>query len=111
MSDEGKLLQIAQRLIGEVQLLQMDVTVQRSAYLLLVRRLARGGAGLPSRLAEDLERMGGTQEAPDWQALHASLAGQLRLLRKLEPHPPRARLFQRSLASSMLAPCRRTLSG
>jgi hypothetical protein len=111
MSDDGKLLQVAQRLIGEVQLLQMDLTVQRGAYVLLVRRLAHRRAALPDELAADLESMGRTQEDPGWQALHSSLAGQLRLLRKLEPHPRRARPLQRSSASSSRAPCRRMLAG
>jgi hypothetical protein len=111
MSDDRKLLQVAQQLIGEVRLLQMDLTAQRSAYVLLVRRLAHRRAALPDEIAADLESMGRAQGDPAWQALHSSLAGQLRLLRKLEPHPPRARPFQRSLASSTLAPCRRTLCG
>lgn len=111
MGDDGKLLQVARQLTGELQQLQMDLAVQRSAYLLLVRRLAGRGAGLPGRLAEDLETMGRTQRAPAWQALHLALAGHLRLMRDLKPRPPRARLLQRARGTSSRTPCGRALCG
>jgi hypothetical protein len=111
MKDDVTLLQVARQLVDEVQLLQMDLTVQRSAYVLLVRRLAQRRQALPDELASDLERMGRTQEAQGWQVPHSTLAGHLRLLRPLGPPRRRARPLQRSSAASSRAPCRRTLCG
>lgn len=104
MNDPEELLHLVQQVTEEVGLLQMELAVQRSAYLLLVRRLRLP----PLEMAADMESVGLAQTAPAWRRSHAAFARYLRLLQQL---PPRRQTSQRAWTPSCLAPRRRALSG
>lgn len=90
MKDRDALLQVLEQLAAEVQDLNMAHTVQRSAYVLLVRHLAAQGLVRPGTLATDLQTMADTQPDAGWQSGHAELSGALQLLHAGLPAQPRA---------------------
>lgn len=90
MKDRDSILDLVQQLADEVQRLHMAQTVQRSAYMVLVRHLAAHGLARPGQLAKDLRSMASTQPDADWQSGHAEIAGVLELLQNLPSKQPKA---------------------
>lgn len=76
MNDQ-KLLDVIDQLTQATQAMQMAQTVQRSAYQLLVRHLARLKLAQPELLVADLRLMAGVQTDADWQSGHVQLASEL----------------------------------
>lgn len=87
MNKNELLAQALQDLMGEVQRLNMEQVVQRSAFVLLARHLAARGSADLGELARDTERMGCTQDEPGWQDGHAEIASVLRLVHGLPSGP------------------------
>lgn len=83
MTDREAMLQMLGKLTSEVQRLQMAQTVQRSAYVVLVRHLAAQGLARPDMLVKDFETMALTQPDEDWQSGHAELADVIQLVSEL----------------------------
>lgn len=83
MSESESILLLVKRLTEEVQRLSMAQTVQRSAFVVLVRHLAALGLAQPDTLATDLLTMADAQPEAGWKSGHAEIAAALKLLRAL----------------------------
>ena len=79
MNDQVKLLDVVGQLHQEVQRLEWAQTVQRSAYLLLARHLAKAAVIHPHDLEADLRLMVEVQPDEGWKDGHLQLADELRL--------------------------------
>lgn len=69
-----QLLEIVDGLLDQVSALQLQLTVQQSAFLTLARHLAVRGHLDRDLLVEDIRRIGRAEDDADWQAAHAALA-------------------------------------
>lgn len=83
MKDREVIADALEQITAELQQLHMAQTVQRSAYLLLVRHLSAQGHVQLSTLLADLEAMGQTQTDASWRSAHKEVASALRLLQSL----------------------------
>ena len=89
MNDRETLLQTLDQMVAELRSLHMAQTVQRSAYLVLVRHLAAQGLAQPETLMADLQTMGETQTEPGWRSGHAEIANALQLVHELTSARPK----------------------
>ncbi len=80
MGKNEETLDAVAQLVDEVKRLHMALTVQRSAYLLLVHHLSQQGRANPQTLLAGVEAMAQAQAEPEWQESHEQLAAELREL-------------------------------
>lgn len=74
-----RILELMQDLQSEVQRQEMELTVLRSGYLVLVRHLAQQSSVMLPGLIADLEMMAQPRPEEGWQAGHEELAALLRI--------------------------------
>ena len=89
MADRELMLQQIERLAEELRIAGMAQTVNRSAYVLLVRHLAAQQVIEPQRLVADLRMIGGTEPDQGWQSGHEELAGVLEIACVQRAAPPK----------------------
>lgn len=74
MNQHEQLLDLIDQLRQEAQSARMAQTVQRSAYMLLARHLAKLKLVQPHLLAADLRQMAHAHPDEEWQAGHLDFA-------------------------------------
>lgn len=91
MKSNDELLDLIELLRRELQAQQLAQTVQTSAYLVLVSRLARLGLLAPKGLAADLRVMAQAQPAEGWQSGHELIASAVDLVGVAPELPAKAK--------------------
>lgn len=80
---EKQLLNAVEELLEQVRALQMQSTVQRSAYAALVRHLVQHGHVDAKALIQDIRTLGSAQDEEGWTDGHEEFAGLIALMSQL----------------------------